>query len=240
MGKIILLMILEKKMENLFEVQAELRTDAGKGASRRLRHAGQVPAIMYGNDEAPVSLSIEHNKFLRHLQEDAFYAHILTIVVDGKKHQAVLKDLQRHPASDMRIMHADFLRISAKHAMTMTVQLHFIGDDIAPGVKAGGKVAHLMSDVEISCLPKDLPEFIEVDTSTLELGATIHLSELVLPKGVTLTALAHSQDEDLEEGARSSYDQAVVNIHTPRVVADEDEVEAEAGEEEASEEATEE
>jgi len=226
-------------MENLFEVQAELRTDTGKGASRRLRHAGQVPAIMYGAEEEAVSLTLDHNKFLRHLQEEAFYAHILTVVVDGKKHQVVLKDLQRHPTSDMKVMHADFLRVSAKHAMTMTVQLHFIGDDVAPGVKVdGGKLTHLMSDVEISCLPKDLPEYIEVDTSALALDASIHLSELVLPKGVTLTALAHSQDEELEEGARSAYDQAVVSIHTPRAAVEVDE--DEAGEEEATEEATEE
>ena len=91
-------------MENLFEVQAELRTDAGKGASRRLRHAGNVPAIVYGGSDAPMSITIDHNRFLRHLQEEAFYAHILTVNVDGKKHKVVLKDLQRHPTSDMRIM----------------------------------------------------------------------------------------------------------------------------------------
>jgi len=222
-------------MENLFEVQAELRTDKGKGASRRLRHAGQVPAIMYGAEEEAVSLTLDHNKFLRHLEEEAFYAHILTIKVGAKKHKVVLKDLQRHPASDMKIMHADFLRVSAKVAMTMNVQLHFIGDEIAPGVKvAGGKLTHLMSDVEISCLPKDLPEYIEVDTSALELDASIHLSELVLPKGVTLTALAHAKDEELEEGVRSAYDQAVVSVHTPRAVVEVEE--DEAGEEAASEE----
>jgi large subunit ribosomal protein L25 len=218
-------------MKDLFEVQAELRTDEGKGASRRLRHAGKVPAIMYGGSDAPVSLTLDHNKFLRHLQEEAFYAHILTVVVDGKEQQVVLKDLQRHPASDVKIMHADFLRVDAKHAMTMTVRLHFIGDDVAPGVKDGGKVSHLMTDVEISCLPKDLPEFIAVDTSTLELDASIHLTELVLPEGVTLTALTHVQDEELEEGTRSTYDQAVVSIHTPRGVAEEDD-DAEAAEEE--------
>jgi len=228
-------------MENLFEVQAELRTDQGKGASRRLRHAGKVPAIMYGGTDTPVSLTLDHNKFIRHLSEDAFYAHILTLVVDGKKNKVVLKDLQRHPASDVRIMHADFLRIDAKQAMTMTVQLHFIGEDVAPGVKEGGAVSHLMTDVEISCLPKDLPEYIEIDISTLELDHSIHLTELVLPKGVTLTALSHGQEEHLEEGERSSYDQAVVNIHTPRVVVEveEDEVEAEAGTEGDAEEETE-
>ncbi|PHS22396.1 MAG: 50S ribosomal protein L25/general stress protein Ctc [Methylophaga sp.] len=207
-------------MKNLFEVQAELRTDAGKGASRRLRHAGQVPAIVYGGDDAPVSITLDHNKFLRHLEEDAFYAHILTLVVDGKKNKVVLKDLQRHPASDVRIMHADFLRINANQVMTMTVQFHFIGADVAPGVKEGGAISHLMSDIEIACLPKDLPEYIEVDISELELDASIHLTELVLPEGVSLTALSHAQDEELEEGERSSYDQAVVNIHTPRVVVE--------------------
>lgn len=229
-------------MENLFEVQAELRTDEGKGASRRLRHAGNVPAIMYGGDKAPVSLSLDHNLFIRHLAEEAFYAHILTLVVDGKKHQVVLKDLQRHPTSDNKIMHADFLRVDANHAVTMTVQLHFIGEDVAPGVKAGGAVSHLITDVEVSCLPQDLPEFIEVDVSSLDLDQSIHLSEISLPKGVTLTALSHGSEEELEEGEHSAYDQAVVSIHTPRVVEEVEEAPAEAaeaedeGEEETSEE----
>ncbi|MCL4132817.1 UNVERIFIED_CONTAM: hypothetical protein GTU68_026557 [Idotea baltica] len=200
-------------MENLFEVQAELRTDEGKGASRRLRHAGNVPAIIYGGKDAPLSIAVDHNRFLRHLQEEAFYAHILTLVVDGKKQQVVLKDLQRHPASDNKIMHADFLRIDANHAMTMTVQLHFLGEEVAPGVKEGGSVSHLMTDVEISCLPKDLPEYIEVDVSTLELDHSLHLTDIIMPEGVTLTALSHHGEED----------QAVVNIHTPRVIVDEDE-----------------
>ncbi len=215
-------------MENLFEVKAELRTDEGKGASRRLRHAGKVPAIVYGAEETPVSITLDHNQFLRHLAEEAFYAHILTLNIDGKKTKVVLKDLQRHPASDVKIMHADFLRVDAKHAMTMVVPLHFIGEEVAPGVKAGGVVAHLMSDVEVSCLPQDLPEYIEVDIAKLALDGTIHLSELVLPKGVTLTALTHTQEEHLEEGERSAYDQAVVSIHTPRGGA---EAEAEEGEE---------
>ncbi|MEX1200270.1 MAG: 50S ribosomal protein L25/general stress protein Ctc [Methylophaga sp.] len=213
-------------MENLFEVQAEARTDQGKGASRRLRRAGKVPAVVYGTEKKPVSISVNHNQFIRHLAEEAFYAHILTLVIDGKKNQVVLKDLQRHPANDNKIIHADFLRVDAKHEMTMTVQLHFLNEDIAPGVKAGGQVSHLMTEVDIACLPKDLPEYIEVDIAKLEMDEYIHLSELVLPKGVTLTALSHSQDEHLEEGERSSYDQAVVSIHEPRVTQlEEDEVE---------------
>ncbi len=204
-------------MENLFEVQAEARTDQGKGASRRLRRSGKVPAVVYGTEKKPVSISVDHNQFIRHLAEEAFYAHILTLVIDGKKNQVVLKDLQRHPANDNKIIHADFLRVDAKHEMTMTVQLHFLNEEKAPGVKAGGQVSHLMTEVDIACLPKDLPEYIEVDVANLEMDEYIHLSELVLPKGVTLTALSHSQDEHLEEGERSSYDQAVVSIHEPRV-----------------------
>lgn len=218
-------------MENLFEVQAELRTDEGKGASRRLRHAGKVPAIMYGGDGAPVSLTLDHNKFIRHLEEEAFYAHILTVVADGKKTKVVLKDLQRHPAQDRKIMHADFMRIKANQALTMTVPLHFLGEDLTPGIKEGGVASHLITEVEISCLPKDLPEYIEVDISTLELDQTIHLSELILTEGVTLMALAHAQDEELEEGARSSYDQAVVSVHTPRVIVEvEEEIEVDGEE----------
>ena len=223
-------------MENLYEVQAELRTDEGKGASRRLRHAGKVPAIIYGAGEAPMSIALDHNKFIRHLAEDSFYAHILTIVVDGKKTEAILKDLQRNPANDRKIVHADFMRIKAGQALSMTVQLHFVGEDVAPGVKAGGEVAHLMSDVEITCLPKDLPEYIEVDVSALGMDESIHLSEIIMPKGVTLNALSHGDEEELEEGERSAYDQAVVNIHAPRISVDEDEdeTEVEAGAESAA------
>lgn len=130
-------------------------------------------------------------------------------------------------------MHADFLRVSANHALTMNIPLHFNGEDVAPGVKSGGLIAHLMTEVEVSCLPKDLPESIDIDVSKLAMDETIHLSELVLPKGVTLTALSHSQDEELEEGERSSYDQAVVSIHAPRgpaadVEEDEEDAAAEA------------
>lgn len=219
-------------MENLFEVHAQARTDEGKGASRRLRRTGKVPAVVYGADKAPESISVDHNQFIRHLAEEAFYAHILTLVIDGKKSQVVLKDLQRHPANDNKIVHADFLRVDAKHAMTMTVQLHFTGEEKAPGVKAGGLVSHVMTEVEISCLPKDLPEFIEVDVSNLGMDETVHLTDLKLPKGVSLTALSHGQEEHLQEGERSVYDQPVASIHKPRAAAvDDAEVEAEADQE---------
>jgi large subunit ribosomal protein L25 len=221
---------LEIKMENLFEVQAEARTDEGKGASRRLRHAGMVPAVVYGADKAPASIALNHNQFIRHLAEEAFYAHVLTLDVDGKKEQVLLKDLQRHPANDNKIIHADFLRVDANHEVHMTVQLHFVNEDAAPGVKAGGAVSHLFTEVEITCLPADLPEYIEVDLGALEMDGSIHLSELTLPKGVSLVALSHGE-EQLEDGERSSYDQAVVSIHAPRGASADDEGEAEATEE---------
>lgn len=227
-------------MENLFEVHAEARTDEGKGASRRLRHAGKFPAVVYGAEKDPVSITLDHNQFIRHLEEEAFYAHILTLVVDGKKDQVVLKDLQRHPANDNKILHADFLRVDASHEMTMTVPVHFVGEEAAPGVKAGGQVSHMITELDIACLPQDLPEYIEADVSKLGLDESIHLSELALPKGVSLVALTHHQEEELEEGERSAYDQAVASIHMPRV----QEVEEEAPEAEANgengEEATEE
>jgi large subunit ribosomal protein L25 len=211
-------------MENLFEIDAEKRTDEGKGASRRLRHAGKVPAVVYGAEKTPVSISLDHNQFIRHLAEEAFFAHILTLKIDGKKDKVVLKDLQRHPANDNKIMHADFLRVSAGHVMTMTVPVHYINEEESPGVKLGGEVARLITEVEISCLPKDLPEYIEVDMANLEMDEYIHLTDIELPKGVTLTALSHVGDEELEEGERSSYDQAMISIHEPRVIEeDEDE-----------------
>ncbi len=222
-------------MENLFEVHAEARTDEGKGASRRLRHTGKFPAVVYGAGKDPASITLDHNQFLRHLDEEAFYAHILTLVINGKKDQVVLKDLQRHPANDNKILHADFLRVDAKHEMTMTVPLHFMGEDVAPGVKDGGQVSHMMTEVDIACLPKDLPEYIEVDVSNVEMDGSIHLTDLVLPKGVSLTALTHHQEEELEEGERSAYDQAVASIHMPRVQEveeDEDEEAPEAADEE--------
>ena len=221
-------------MKNLFEVPAKARTDEGKGASRRLRRAGVVPAVVYGAGEEPESISIDHNRFIRHLEEEAFYAHILTLDVDGKKTQVVLKDLQRHPSNDNKIVHADFLRIDAKNLMTMSIPLRFINAETAVGVKAGGVVFHLMTEVEVSCLPKDLPAFIEVDVSKLGLNEFIHLSELELPKDVTLVALAPMQDEKLEEGERSAYDQAVVSIQEPRVSA-EDEAEDAAADADAEE-----
>lgn len=190
-------------MTELFVVEAQARADVGRGASRRLRHADQVPAIIYGAGKDPVSLTVSHNEMLKHLRNEAFYSHILTVNVDGKKEQAVLKALQRHPVKP-RVLHIDFLRVKAGEAIHMKVPMHFIGEDTCPGVKAGGLITHLITSLEISCLPKDLPEFIEVDLSKLELDATIHVFEIKLPAGVKLV---HTDEE---------HNQPIVSVHVPR------------------------
>lgn len=190
-----------------FEVQATVRRDEGKGASRRLRRlANKVPAIIYGGNEPPLSIELEHDKILHSLENEAFYSHILTVHVDGKAHKAILKDLQRHPFKP-KILHADFLRISKDHALRLHVPLHFLGEDVAVGVKdGGGIVSHMMNQVEVECLPDNLPEYIEVDISLLGLGDSIHLSQLPVSKGVKIVDLLGSDP----------HDKAVVSIHLPK------------------------
>ena len=210
-------------MTDAFVVNAEVRTDKGKGASRRLRRLENlVPAIIYGGDKEPVSLTLKHNEIIKSLESEAFYSHILTINIAGKEESAILKDLQRHPARD-EIMHADFLRVSKNQPINVHVPLHFTNEEACVGVKMeGGAISHQASDVEITCLPGDLPEFIEVDMSEVHIESIIHLSDLVLPKGVTVAALQHGEDHDLPVAA----------VHKPKgekVV--EDEAEEEAGEE---------
>lgn len=180
-----------------FEVNAQARQDQGKGASRRLRRAGQVPAIVYGAGKEATPVTVRHSEMLRHLEHEAFYSHILTLNLDGKTEQVVLKDLQRHPARPI-IMHADFMRVSETEKLTMHVPLHFLNETACVGVKqGGGVVSHQMVEIEIRCLPKDLPEYIAVDLINLQLGQMIHLSELQLPAGVEIPALAHGAEHDL-------------------------------------------
>ena len=201
-----------------FELNAESRTDTGKGASRRLRHADKVPAIIYGGGKDPQSLTLSHNEVLRNLEHEAFYSHILSVKIDGSETRAILRDLQRHP-SKPRILHMDLQRISESEKLKTQVPLHFLGEEDAPGVKGGGLVSHDQTEVAIECLPKDLPEFIEVDISALDIGDSIHLSDLSVPEGVTLLELARGED----------HDQNVVSIHVKRVVEEVEEVpEAEA------------
>ena len=184
-------------MSNEFELNVTVRTDLGKGASRRLRRlADLVPAIIYGEGKAPVNITIPHKDIIKAISNEAFFSHIITLNVDGKKEQGLIQALQRHPAKP-RIMHADFQRVSADNAITVAVPLHFINEDKCKGVKiGGGSIIKALNELQISCLPKDLPEFIEVDMTELGVGEAIHISEIKLPKGVSSVDLAHGHDAD--------------------------------------------
>ena len=206
-------------MSMSFELSASARKDVGKGASRRLRHANKVPAVIYGANKAAESLVFEQNEIIHALENEAFYSHVLTINVDGKKQKAILKDVQRHPFR-LQILHLDLLRVVADQAIRVHVPLHFIGEEGSPGVKGGGMVSHNQAEVEVECLPKNLPEFIEVDVSALDVGALLHISDLVLPKGVTAPQLAQGEEQDA----------VVYSIHHARGGSSEDEEEGEEGE----------
>ncbi len=201
-------------MSDQFELKAEVREDMGKGASRRLRRlADQVPAIIYGGDKDPQPLSLVRKDFEKALENEAFYSHVLSIKVGKTKEKAILKDLQRHPAKDS-VMHADFLRVDDKVAIKVHVPIHFMNEESSIGVKVqGGIVQHQTTDIEIVCLPGDIPEYIEVDMAEVETGQIVHLSEVALPKGVTSVALALGEDHDL----------AIASINTPKGGSDEDE-----------------
>lgn len=179
-----------------FEFEAELRDPAGKGAARRLRRAHRVPGVIYGAGTEPVSVSLDHNDVLKRLENEAVYSHVLTIRIAGREEKAVLKDLQRHPSRPI-VMHMDFLRVSATEKLRVHVPLHFINEATCPGVKKGGMVSRNLVDVEVACLPADLPEFVEVDLGGVDLGQTLHLSDLRLPVNVELPALAQGPEHDL-------------------------------------------
>ncbi|ACR13980.1 ribosomal protein L25/general stress protein Ctc [Teredinibacter turnerae T7901] len=204
-----------------FTLNAKARDDQGKGASRRLRHDNLVPAIVYGGEKDPQNIAIAQNEFVKHLENEAFYSHIVTLVVDGEKQDVILKDLQRHPAK-AQLLHADFLRVSRTQKLTTRVPLHFINEESCKGVKLqGGVVAHSLTELEISCLPQDLPEFIEVDLKDAEVGHIVHISDLNLPAGVESVALSHGED----------HDQAVVTINKGRGGSGEEAEGEEGGEE---------
>ncbi|MEM0953157.1 MAG: 50S ribosomal protein L25/general stress protein Ctc [Pseudomonadota bacterium] len=200
-------------MSDAFELNVELREDTGKGASRRLRRlSGQVPAILYGGDKPPQPLSVVRKDLEKALENEAFYSHVLTLQVDGGAQKAILKDLQRHPAKD-RVLHADFLRVSDNVAIKISVPIHFINEDTAPGVKLeGGIVQHAVTEIEIQCLPGDMPEYIEADLGALNIGDNIHLSDLTFPAGVESTALSVGDEQDL----------MVASVIAPRAVAAEE------------------
>ena len=213
-----------------FTLNAELRDEQqlGKGASRRLRKIGKVPAVIYGGGEDPVSVTFDHDKLAHSLEQEAFYSHILTVDVAGKSQRAILRDLQRHPYKPT-VLHMDLLRVREDTAINVHVPLHFINEDICPGVKLeGGVISHNIVEIEISCLPKDLPEFIEVDTAELKLNDSLHLSDIKVSAGVTIVELAHGE----------GHDHVVVSVHVKRAAEVEPEVTDEAVEGEVSEDET--
>ena len=181
-----------------FEINAQARTLQGSGASRRLRAAGKVPGIIYGGEATPQAIEIDHNELLLNLKKEAFHASILNIVLDGKKQQVLLRDTQRHAYKPL-VLHIDFQRVDAKQELHIKVPLHFINEETAPGVKlSGGLVNHVITEIDIQCLPKDLPEFIEIDIGALNVGDSIHISEIKLPKGVKLGQ--HGADDSVVVG----------------------------------------
>ncbi len=211
-------------MAQEFVLEAFLRDDQGKGASRRLRREERkMPAVVYGGTKDAQSISLWHNDLKKALENEAFFSHVLTLNVDGKKESVILKDLQRHPYKPL-LTHADFQRVDKDHEIHVNVPLHFLNEAAAPAIKLqGGAVNHQLNEVEVICLPQNLPEFIEVDMMDIEMDQTLHLSDLKLPKGVKVAALIQGED----------YDQAVVSVHLPKgTKADEaEDAEGEEGEE---------
>ena len=189
-----------------FSLNAEVRSDLGKGASRRLRrNVAMVPAVIYGGEKAPQSISLLAKELAKLLENEAAFSHVLSLNVAGSTESVLIKALQRHPAKGY-VLHADFVRVVAGQKLNAHVPLHFINEASSVGVKQqGGEVSHTISEVEVSCQPQDLPEFIEVDLAKVEVGQIVHLSDIKLPKGVELVALAHGNDL------------AVANIHASRV-----------------------
>ena len=185
-------------MSTNFTINAKSRQDTGKGASRRLRRlTGEVPAIIYGGKKDAEKISILHKDITKALENDAVYSSIISLSIDGKAEDTIIKDIQRHPAKQI-ILHMDFLRVSKTTKLQTRVPLNFINEDTCVGVKlGGGLIAHTMTDIEVSCLPKDLPESIDVDMAEVDVGQIVHLSDLTLPDGVESVSLSQGADYDL-------------------------------------------
>ncbi len=211
-----------------FTLEAQTRHDVGKGASRRLRRERKVPAVVYGGNDEARSLTLSHDEVYRKLQSEAFFSHILTLNIDGKNRQrAILRDIQRHPFKP-QVSHMDFLRVLEDQEINVRVPLHFLNQEECVGVRMnGGEISHLESDVEVTCLPRNLPEYLEIDMAELDVGDTVHLSDIKLPEGVVIVGLTHGEE----------YDAAVASVHMPRVTAEEEPAEEEEGAEAAASEA---
>ncbi len=199
------------------ELNATLREDQGKGASRRLRHTNVLPAIVYGGSKDPVSITLLQKDIQHKLPDESFYSQVLSLKIEGKTEDVLIRDIQHHPYK-MEVMHMDFIRVDANKVVHVFSQLHFSGDDVAPGVKSeDGVVNHIITEVEVECLPKNIPEFIAVDLSEMHVGDIIHLSDLKMPEGVEVLALKQGEE----------HDTAVVGMHVRKIV---EEVEDDAAE----------
>lgn len=183
-------------MSSVFEFLAESRSESGKSGAKAIRRGGKVPAVIYGRNSDPVMLTLDHNDVIKRLQHEAVYSHILGVTVDGKAEKAILKDVQRHP-SKVQIMHMDFLRVSETEKIRVHVPVHCVGEDVSVGVKKGGVVTHNLVDIEVSCLPSDLPEYLEADITNVDVGESVHLSDIVIPSGVEVISLMHGEGHDL-------------------------------------------
>ncbi|MGY2463147.1 50S ribosomal protein L25/general stress protein Ctc [Vreelandella sulfidaeris] len=208
-----------------FILKASVRNDLGKGASRRLRRANQqVPAVVYGGEKGAQSISVEKTAFYKAIEDESFFSSVIKLVIDGKEEQVVVRDLQRHPFKPL-LTHADFLRVDATHEITINVPLHVTGEEKCVGIKdQGGELHVLANEVAISCLPKDLPDYLEVDIADVELGTTLHLSDLTLPAGVTSVDLSHGEE----------HDNAVLSITKVKVRASEEDEDGESEGEEGT------
>ena len=208
-------------MSKDFALSAEVRSDYGKGASRRLRKTDKFPGIIYGGGGNPTPITLDHNEIINNLQNEAFFSHILTVKVDGSDEKAIIKDIQRHPYKQ-RILHMDFMRVRMDEAISVRVPLHYLNEETCHGVKTeGGAINKIENDVGISCLPGDLPEYIEVDLIDLKLGESLHLSDVKLPDGVTSTDYVEGGDED--------QNRAIASVFLPRAAAEEEETTDEEG-----------
>ncbi|MDP6435610.1 MAG: 50S ribosomal protein L25/general stress protein Ctc [Gammaproteobacteria bacterium] len=204
-------------MAEALDLVAEFREDTGKGSSRRLRHAGRVPAIIYGAGREPRTLTFDHNALLRATENESFFSSVLNVQVGPNVRKAILKDIQVHP-SKRQILHLDLQRIVEDEKIKMTVPIHYINEETAAGVKeGGGSVSKMRTEVEVSCFPANLPEYLEVDVESLELDEMLHLSDIKLPEGVELTDLI----------ADPPRDEAIVSVHVLRVAEEPEEVEEE-------------
>lgn len=208
-------------MSTNFTINAKSREDTGKGASRRLRRlTGEVPAIIYGGKKDAEKISILHKDITKALENDAVYSSIISLSIDGKAEDTIIKDIQRHPAKQI-ILHMDFLRVSKTTKLQTRVPLNFINEDTCVGVKlGGGLIAHTMTDIEVSCLPKDLPESIDVDMAEVDVGQIVHLSDLTLPNGVESVSLSQGAD----------YDLTVATVNKQKAVEIDEPIESESSE----------